>query len=710
MSNTNTTKIIVVVHGIGDQIGYASAQSVAYQFCRYYEQPAAIPLGRFHTEFADDGKRSVPRPIFIKPPPSGLELPGLAFAEVYWADIPRTVVKEGYVLEEAKRWARTIVGRYRLYCLQLKDPVSSEEITRLETVLDEMIETIFVLEGLTWLPGWAGIFKYKLRKLLEDYLGDVQLVADFKTYREKILRQFDEVMCKALKLETSGQRELYLVAHSEGSVIAFLAILEAWNQPEKYSWVKSIRGLMTIGSPIETHHLLWPDLWQALRPSASVPRPLANERIRWWNYLDRGDPIAYRLDNTREWLDKTHEKGVHLWSDYFDFRTIKDPQETVFSRYYFPGKAHIDYWDDAELFGHFIQKVVGVPQPEYGLRLMSVAAADGLVNEGRKLVIVALVGTDLHIRIFDANGKKVVDKTENELVSGERLTALKKQLTPIPDESGLSKEHKQKIIEHATSIARHTQSAPRDFSRPPEDKSLAQVASRAVPYLLVLGLLFAAVFALYKPVVTELEVEPRAFNVLRDVGGLAVLLFGMTSAVRVPMLTKDRKWLVWSRLIFWAAIGAYPFVVHEGTQQGLGAFFVKYFHTIFGQYSHTLGLLWGLGVAVAVIAEICGWFARNHPKWGVRVLPLAGLVFAAVLVWWLFLSVPVRDDPELWPVLLGGVFAFYLWWLATLLFDLTVVWHHYVRARKASPTIWDLLRDQMPKAEKADDPIAPANG
>jgi hypothetical protein len=72
------------------------------------------------------------------------------------------------------------------------------------------------------------------------------------------------------------------------------------------------------------------------------------------------------------------------------------------------------------------------------------------------LVIVALVGTDLHIRIFDASGKKVVDKAENELVSGEALAALKKQLTPIPDESGLSKEHKQKIIGDATSIAGHT--------------------------------------------------------------------------------------------------------------------------------------------------------------------------------------------------------------------------------------------------------------
>jgi hypothetical protein len=93
---------------------------------------------------------------------------------------------------------------------------------------------------------------------------------------------------------------------------------------------------------------------------------------------------------------------------------------------------------------------------EGDLRLMSVAAADGLVNEGRNLVIVALVGTDLHIRIFNASGKKVVDKAENELVRGATLTALKKQLNPIPDESDLSKEHKQKIIGEATSIAGHT--------------------------------------------------------------------------------------------------------------------------------------------------------------------------------------------------------------------------------------------------------------
>lgn len=97
-----------------------------------------------------------------------------------------------------------------------------------------------------------------------------------------------------------------------------------------------------------------------------------------------------------------------------------------------------------------------VTRAGYDLRLRLVDGADGLLNEGRNLVIVALVGTELHIRIFDANGKRVVDKAENELISGETLKALKKQLNPLPNESGLSQEQKQKLIQDATSIAGHT--------------------------------------------------------------------------------------------------------------------------------------------------------------------------------------------------------------------------------------------------------------
>src|SRR2546429_3400948 len=89
---------------------------------------------------------------------------------------------------------------------------------------------------------------------------------------------------------------------------------------------------------------------------------------------------------------------------------------------------------------------------------MCIAATKDLLDVGRNLVIVALVGAHLHIRIFDASGKKVVDKAESELISGEILTALKKRLNPFPDEFSLSKEDKQEIIRNAKSIAGHTQS------------------------------------------------------------------------------------------------------------------------------------------------------------------------------------------------------------------------------------------------------------
>ncbi len=87
----------------------------------------------------------------------------------------------------------------------------------------------------------------------------------------------------------------------------------------------------------------------------------------------------------------------------------------------------------------------------YDLGLMSIATANNLVNEGRNLIIVALVGTELHIRIFDASGKRVVDKGENDLI-GPYLTDLKERLK----RSGLSKEGKEMIIEEATSSAGYT--------------------------------------------------------------------------------------------------------------------------------------------------------------------------------------------------------------------------------------------------------------
>jgi hypothetical protein len=42
------------------------------------------------------------------------------------------------------------------------------------------------------------------------------------------------------------------------------------------------------------------------------------------------------------------------------------------------------------------------------------------------------------------------------------------------------------------------------------------------------------------------------------------------------------------------------------------------------------------------------------------------------------------SHPSIWPVLLAGGAFLYLWWLATLLFDLAFIWQRYVRRSVAN--------------------------
>ena len=70
---------------------------------------------------------------------------------------------------------------------------------------------------------------------------------------------------------------------------------------------------------------------------------------------------------------------------------------------------------------------------------------------------LALVGLKVHIRIFAGSGKKVVDKPQPELVSGEELTNLKAVLnkSPFPDVAALPHEESQTIVNNAASTAGH---------------------------------------------------------------------------------------------------------------------------------------------------------------------------------------------------------------------------------------------------------------
>jgi pimeloyl-ACP methyl ester carboxylesterase len=336
------TKVIVAVHGVGDQYSFATIQSVVNQFCYFRGEPAAVPLGRFHTGEA---------PFSICPPFPPGTFDHLAFAEVYWARIPRELVDDEHTMEEAKKWAATLVERVRLSRRQSSSPEKRRngDLDRIKLILDEMIETLAVVERLCYLADRAGLFSFNLRKLLDDYLGDVQIVAEFDSQRRKILDAFADTMAQVHKANRDA--EIFVIAHSEGTVISFLGLLEAGSQPDPPAWLGRVRGLMTLGSPIDKHLILWPTLFPSRPPS---PRLKLDPRIQWRNYYDEGDPIGFELEGAREWITA---KG---WDRMFSFSAGDD---FGFVRYPFPGKAHVDYWNDREVFGHFIETVVGEIPP-----------------------------------------------------------------------------------------------------------------------------------------------------------------------------------------------------------------------------------------------------------------------------------------------------------------------------------------------------------
>jgi hypothetical protein len=576
-ADASVPKIIVAVHGIGDQIANATVQSVAFRLYEYYGHPPAVPLGRFHRS------ANAPPGVELFERDSDPTFPArLGFAEVYWADIPRELVDRGFTLEEAKQWARTIVARLNLKAADDKQ-MDWRQYRMLETVLDELVDAVFVLDNLLFLADRAGLVKFDLKKVLNDFLNDVQVVTEFEEFRGGILKKFNDVMEVIANDPKAEGAEIYIVGHSEGSVVAYFGLLSALSQkPQPPAWADQVRGLMTIGSPIETHLLLWADLWK-YTPSRPAP---AHGPIVWWNYLDYGDPIAYRLDRTREWMAA---KG---WNAFFRFPA---EQDVAFSRYILPGKAHVDYWGDRELFAHVIENLLRLPPP-------GKAASKGAVAKA-------------------------------EL---------------------------------------------------PRSRWFAGLTASVFPYALVSALMFLAVYFLYTPVASALGAEQSSRETFRNLAGLTMLLAGMTATVRIPRLTRSMRWWLGAGLFLLAAMAVYPIVVVPVTQQLIGdALGFLPAVTLDGQ-NVTLPFLVLVATAIATI------WSYKRPARGVWPLLVPGTLLALALV----VQILRRDAGEttVWPILLGSAAFLYLWWLATLLFDLSVVWHSYVRWSRAMNVMRQMIR------------------
>ena len=551
--DSRVKKIIVAVHGVGDQYTYATLQAVVNQFCAFYRQPAGVPLGKFHNGTA----------TFLLPDPYPRDpFERLAFAEVYWARIPRTIVDEKHTLEEAKKWAQTIVERLRLrwQSKQAKGEWQERDFRLVKQVLAEMIQTVAVLDRIGYLAERAGLFSFDLRKLLDDYLGDVQIVTEFDTKKVEILGSFQETLDKAHTAFPGA--EIYILSHSEGTVISFLGLLDAFRQETPASWAGSVRGFMTLGSPIDKHLLLWPELFGDTAPRHSPARP-----IEWHNYYDNGDPIGFDLDDARKWIE------LRGWTGVFGFDARND---YGFSRYPFPGKAHVDYWTDEAVFKHFITNVVKEPEAS----------------------------------------------------------------APVP-------------------------SVP-----PPTDHQLNKLFSYVAPYFGVVALLFVAVYVLYRALV---EAIPEADKILKDawfipvaVARLTLVLLGVTVAARIPRLTRN-TWLRVAAVVF--ALGAC--VVYYATPLPDNFSLIPRLSGVQPGITTPILAMGIVGLAYAI--------GSLRPAWGAAPLMLAGgVVVGAVIV----ANIIGRPTDAIWPVFVATAAFLYIWWLATLILDLIVVWHWYIRHRQ----------------------------
>ncbi len=642
-------RYVVAVHGIGDQFRNATIQSVVSAFAGFFNYPAGIPLGAFRKPPPAISAFNLETPDTTGALPVPESLAETTFVEIYWADIPREVQKEGYTLEETKAWARTVVARLRARYELFTTPDTAKRITSrhptetpppeldrkeyraVADALEEMIETIEVLGNLLWIAEKAGWINFDLDKLLTSYVGDVQIVADFEEFRLGILKRFTTVLDAVgetvndfLKNRSAADPEIYVVAHSEGTVVAFMGLLQAMSKREATAesdkraaesknlardWYKYVRGFMTFGSPIDKHIVLWPDIWKPLhKPREDVleffsrKRAVKNTNIWWKNYYDYGDPVGFKLDSTRDWM------LAHGWSPVFRFDEKND--DHGFARYAMPGQAHNDYWKDPSVFGHFIENVV-------------------------------------------------------RLRSGQ----------------------------------------PR-YSEPPRTRVSAAILSYVVPYALVYLLCCLGTYFVYKATESFVRSPTPFVHSLLDVLGAGSLLTGMIAFARIFKLTRQLCWIFYGLAIF--IICALPYYFARTEFQSRDIWFFQS-----SSLNHPAGLFAIVGGLVsAAVAGLLGrvdprwlkqgsgasvrWLCRGaHPLVVITGLQIAAIVAYRIASNWPGLA--EKGKHALWPVLLAfGAFV-YLWWLAILLFDLVFVWHRYIRS-SVGPKVLRAMRQARKSA------------
>lgn len=742
--------IVIAVHGIGSQSRFSTVRSVATRLAASStllgdgkDRPIGLqPLGYYHSDVQNiTSVRLLDDVESLK----GTDLASIGFAEVFWADIPQEVVKEGRTLEETKAWARTVVARANALCKKAAKPgggrdwIVPPDFSLAGEVLDEIIETVYVLQNLSRLGEKAGLFTFDLKKVLDEYLGDVQLVAEFSYYRNDIVGRFHRAM-ESIHHQHPGAR-IHIVAHSEGTVVSFLGLLQAMSRkrvvpasasgnaridpipwvPEKEddkkvqkkeeppfasednfpAWLKQVRGYMTIGSPIDKHLLLWPRIWDELRPHQANAL-FKDNPIRWRNYYDYGDPVGFKLDTTRRWLmEEWREKKNENESDKrrnwgekctaFQFCGCPNCEHDIgFARYLLPGAAHNEYWNDCDVFEHFIKEVVAKSRHKG-------KAKEGTDKPPRKRwdkwwvawlspaipyaasFLILLIGVFILYKAVHAYTHPNADALERltrfrelgiEPPAGQTPTGMARAVLGITG-----------LIAGATLLAR-------------------------IPRLAIGSCVPANWRQWTKQRMSRFKGRPPGPNWF--IAGIVAFLIGALLYLIVPLAVRDE---LGGRLYDWGLRGTWVATVGIIVLAAAAGWW-GYWVTRPGDESLDRRERWvGQGLRPLIA---CGIFAiglivlsqiiprspgpPNFNKEQVNSLPddvrdairdarltpdeLNQLIMTQGTNWQTNLKTvaPIlQSHPPIWPLLLGSLAFLYLWWLATLLFDLAFVWQRYTR-------------------------------
>jgi hypothetical protein len=162
--------------------------------------------------------------------------------------------------------------------------------------------------------------------------------------------------------------------------------------------------------------------------------------------------------------------------------------------------------------------------------------------------------------------------------------------------------------------------------------------------------------------------------------GYTLLLTGLTVMARLPRLTRKPGW--------WAL--------------GIAIFIVA---AVVCSFTLEVERWWHIGVALIVALIACGMniLRRKIGLPGTKSLLALGCIATAVVVW--DYVYPLDHLGPLWPLFLAGALFAYLWWIGILIFDLTFIWHRYIRMSMCLPALQAAQRGHAVAKRKARDAV-----